>query len=184
MKKLLILALLLILPIMAFADFQIGPTAMYNMLITAPPAVQDADRSFGLEDFTFGLDSRLNIGMFQGSAYALFTPGKFDSSTLEMVPHVIDIKLDVGLCLDIAILRLGLGIGPNFMIQLPPDASVTNVDPVAMGLNLKAAADLNLGSIAISLVYFTNTNLTADAVAASLSKWDGKLGLSLLFKLF
>jgi hypothetical protein len=187
MKRLTILILLIALPMMAFADFQLGPTALYNFAFVTPPTMANVDKSFGLEDFTFGLDTRLNIGLFQGGAYALFTPGKFvGGASPEIVPHTIDLKLDAGICLDILILRLGLGIGPNFQFLIPvnSDPLSTVPNPVQVGLNLKAAVDLNLGSIAVSLVYFTDTNLTADGVVASLSKWNGKLGLSLLFKLF
>jgi hypothetical protein len=184
MKKLLVLMILVLVPMVTFADFQIGPTALYNMRFTNPEQVDTSTLS--LDDFTFGADARLNVSILQGSAYALLTLGSVDNSTAipKYVPTTVDLFFDVGVCLDIMFFRFGAGIGPNFAILFPDPLDTTNTDIFGVGANVKFSADVMLGSIAIGLVYFMDTNLTTSAVVETIaSKWDGHLGLSLLFKL-
>ncbi len=184
MKKLLVLLVVILVPMMAFADFQIGPTALYNLRIANPGGVDYSKIS--IDDFTFGADARLNISILQGSAYALLTLGSVDTSgaTPVYVPTTVDLFLDIGICLDILMFRFGAGIGPNFGIAFPDPADPNKSDVFDAGANVKFSADVMLGSIAVGLVYFMDTNLTTSSVVSTVaSKWDGHLGLSLLFKL-
>jgi hypothetical protein len=185
MKKLLILLVLVILPVLTFADFQIGPTAMYNFIFN-DPNLSGVTRALSLNDFTFGADARLNLGIFQGTAYALLTPGSVTGSGIDTVynPTVIKLYTDVGLCLDFLIFRIGAGIGPNFKFNFADPAAPTKPDVFELGLNFRAAADISLGGIALSLVYLTDFNLTPAGAAKVFEKINGNLGLSLLFKLF
>jgi hypothetical protein len=182
MKKLLVLLVLVLVPMISFADFQIGPTAMYNFTFydaNLPPV-----QSLSISNFTFGADARLNFGILQGSAYGLVTPGSVDVAAAVYNPTILKLYTDLGICLDVLILRLSAGIGPNFNFYFADPSAPTKPDIFQLGLNLKLAADINFGSIALSVVYFTDTNLTAQGVAQAFQKINGNLGLSLLFKLF
>jgi len=181
MKKLLILLVLAILPILTFADFQIGPTAMYNFVFN-DPTWSEVPKPNSLSDFTFGADARLNFGIIQATGYALINPGSVTG--LVYMPTVVKLYTDIGLCVDIFFVRLGAGIGPNFNFVFSDPNAPTKPDMFQLGLNFKAAVDFSLGGIALSLVYLTDFNLTQSGVAKLFEKIDGNIGLSVLFKLF
>ena len=167
MKKLLILGVVLLVPFGLFAQVQVGGTALYNFpILTGVPDQLD------LSNFTFGADARLKISLLQVSGLALFTPGETDGAT-------IDIFLDGGLALDVALFRLGVGLGPNLRYTLGAGT------PVGVGLNVKATADVMLGSIGFGLTYLNSfeldLNQAAELFSADYSK--GLLGISLLFEL-
>ena len=85
----------------------------------------------------------------------------------------LDLYTDVGLALDVLILRLSLGAGPNFTYVFGGAA-----DPAMFGFNIKANADLKLGRVTVGLSYLTG--LVIDGGLA----WDkstGLLGASVLF---
>jgi hypothetical protein len=178
MKKLLVLLVLVLIPLMSFADLQLGPTAFYNMLITNPGKIDTSKLS--ISDFTFGADARLNLGIIQGSAYALLTPG--DTSPTHLTPTVVNLMLDIGICLDILFVRLSAGIGPDFMLNFADYAGKPQV--FEMGANAKIGAELMLGGISLGLTYFVDVNLTEpSSVVSAFSQWNGHLGLSVLLKL-
>lgn len=176
MKKLFVLLVLVSIPMMSFADFQIGPTALYNIGITEESSVPD---ELSISNFTFGADARLNFGMIQGSAYGLVTLGDADLLT----PTVIDLYLDIGICLDILFVRVGFGIGPNFAFNFYPD-EVSDPEIFEAGANVKLTAEVMLGDISVGLVYLMDANLTPAGVAEAFEKIEGHLGVSVLFKLF
>jgi hypothetical protein len=137
MRKLLTVLLVALLPAIAFADFQIGGVGMYTSDIST---IQTT--SIGITDFTFGAETRLKLGLFQGGASLLYYPSASYSSIVALT--------DIGISLDVAILRLGFGLGPNLAVNLGSAAAT----PTNVGLNLKLSTDVNLGSLSIGLVGF------------------------------
>ncbi|MEJ2663807.1 MAG: hypothetical protein P8107_07160 [Spirochaetia bacterium] len=166
MKKLILLLLLVTLPLGLFAQFYLGGSALYKEDPKYLQDVQSADQSF-FNDLALGAEARLKLGMFEISGLALY---EFDNA--------FDVYLDAGVSFDIAILTIGAGIGPNFIIQADPDAP----ESTSIGFNGKIHADLNLGDIKISAYWLIlveslsykdfSDNLTA-----------GNVGVSVLFKL-
>ncbi len=145
MRRILIVLVVALLPAMAFADFQIGGVGMYKGDVTTISAA-----GIGLTDFTFGAEARLKLGLLQGGASLLYYPGASYNSILALT--------DIGVSLDVAFLRLGLGLGPNLAVNLGSAAAT----PVNVGLNLKLSADVNLGSLSIGLVGFYYLNDFSD----------------------
>jgi hypothetical protein len=113
MKKILIAALVLfaLVPAATFADLQIGALALYKGDVSTLSV-----SGLGLNDFTFGLDARLNLGILQGSVAALYYPA--DTTAAAPIPASLLALTDVGLCIDILFIRIGAGIGPNFSVPL------------------------------------------------------------------
>jgi hypothetical protein len=161
MKKLAVILLLVALPMALFADFYLGPTAMYKgnpqMLTTVPNA----------GDLAFGAEARLNLSLFEGQAMALYN-----------LNQSINTYLDVGLVLNLAIVSVGVGVGPNFFVNFMPGAP----EAASFGFNAKAHVDLNLGGIKISGYYMVILeSISVANIQDSLN--FGTAGISLLFKL-
>ena len=175
MKRVLIVCAILLLPAAAFAQVQIGATALYNI-----PYFENANPT-GLDasDFTLGGDARIRIFVFQASALALFTPGYTDDLDNEVAGN-IDLILDGGLSFDLLIFRIGLGVGPSLRMNLAP-----GTDARGIGLNAKATAEVMLGSFAVGLTYLNQFEFDL-ADASQLLDQDyskGLFGVSLLFTL-
>ncbi len=170
MKKLIVVLMIALLPAMAFAlDFQIGGTAMYKGLLED---IESGVSDVGLDDFTFGAEARLNFGLIQGAAAVLYYPD-------EVAPSLVALT-DIGLTVNLAIVRLGAGIGPNFYIPLSDDGP----KGVPVGFNLKGAVDLQLGGISVGLVgyyYIASFEDLGPELFQTAQPW---LGLTVLFKLF
>jgi len=174
MRRIVIVLLILLLPAAVFAEVQIGGTALYNF-----PYFEDAGPSeIDLSDFTFGADARVRLFIFQASALALFTSGYTDALNND-VPGNIDLILDGGLSLDVLLFRLGLGVGPSLRVNMG------GTDPVGIGLNVKATADVMLGSFAIGLTYLSQFELDSSDATQLLDQdyTKGLLGVSVLFSL-
>jgi hypothetical protein len=170
MKKLIVVLMIALLPTLAFAlDFQVGGTAMYKGLLSD---IQDGPSSVTLDDFTFGAEARLSLGLLQGAAAVLYYPDEFNPSLVALT--------DIGVTLNLAIVRLGAGIGPNFFIPL----SDSSVKGVPVGLNLKGAVDLQLGGISVGLVGYYYLASLSDLNADLFTNAQPWLGLSVLFKVF
>jgi len=167
MKKLIVVLVIALLPVLAFADLslQLGGTAMYKGLWTDletnPPT---------FDDFTYGGEVRLNFGLIQGAVAGLYYPG---------TPNQIVALTDIGLTLNLAIVRLGVGIGPNFYIPLGG-----SVSGVPIGFNLKGAVDLQLGKISLGLVGYYYLASLSDLELGLFETAQPWLGLTLLYKLF
>jgi len=143
MKKLLVLFLVLALPIFAFAsDFQLGAVGMYTGTIEQLKA-----KDVQLDDFTFGAEARLKLSFFQVGTSLLYYPANVDM----LLPPYLVALTDVGLSVDLSLLRLGVGLGPNFSIALGPEGAG---QPASFGLNMKLVADVNVGNISVGLVGF------------------------------
>jgi hypothetical protein len=169
MKKLIVVLMIALLPTLAFAlDFQIGGTAMYKGMLAD---IQDGPSDITFDDFTFGAEARLNFGLIQGAAAVLYYPGEPNASLVALT--------DVGLTLNLAILRLGAGIGPNFYIPLGGTA-----DGVPVGLNVKGAVDVQLGNLSLGLVGYYYLASLKDLGADLFKTAQPWLGVTVLFKVF
>jgi len=170
MKKLIVVLMIALLPTLAFAlDFQIGGTAMYKGMLED---IESGVTDIGVDDFTFGAEARLSFGLLQGAAAILYYPDEFNPSLVALT--------DIGLTLNLAIVRIGAGIGPNFYIPLSDDGP----EGVPIGLNVKGAVDLQLGGISIGLVgyyYLASFDDLSLGLFETAQPW---LGLTVLFKLF
>jgi hypothetical protein len=169
MKKLIVVLMIALLPTLAFAlDFQVGGTAMYKGILED---ITSGPTDLGFDDFTFGAEARLSLGLLQGAAAVLYYPG--ESSSLVALT-------DIGVTVNLAIVRLGAGIGPNLYIPLGGD----KVEGVPVGLNLKGAVDLQLGGISVGLVGYYYLASLSDLNADLFENAQPWLGLTVLFKLF
>jgi hypothetical protein len=162
MKKLiLLLIVLVILPVAVFADFGVGGAAFYKspVLVGQPISTDNVN----VNQFSFGGDLRFKLGWFQAEALALFSAGTVMSFNL---------YLDGGLALDLAILRLSLGAGPNFAVNF------NEASAVQAGLNAKLGADIVLGPISFGLSYIMALNITN---GVDITTGSGLLGVQVLF---
>jgi hypothetical protein len=130
-KKILVVLLIVLMPVMAFADFQLGATALYTGDITRIDRHQPS-----VSDFLFGLDARAKLWIFQLGTTPLYLP---DQSSF----YVMN---DLGLSLDIWFLRVGAGIGPNFLFSMGGEDETMLTD-----WNLRATTEIKLGSFSIGV---------------------------------
>lgn len=162
MKKLLvILAVMMMVPMASFAQLAVGGAAF----LKAPVLIgQPVDLgNMNVNQFSFGGDARLKISLFQLQSLMLFSAGDVSS---------LDIFLDAGVAVDVAMVRLSAGAGPNF---------VWNFDctpPLQAGLNAKIGADvlidnMSLGISYVMAMYYNNR--------VDINTGTGLLGVQVLF---
>jgi hypothetical protein len=164
MKRIIIVLLFIALPMSMFAQFYLGPTAMYK---GDPMDLPGTTPDYSLIDhLAFGADVKLQISLFEVQALAMYN-----------FNNTFNVYLDAGIALDLAIVTIGAGIGPNFYVSLDDVP-----DPVGFGFNGKVHVDLNLGGVKISAYYmFLIDNITVSNIESQM--YAGNVGLSLLFKL-
>ena len=162
MKKLvLILAILAIVPAAIFADFGIGAAAFYKSPVLLGQPIDLA--GLNVEQFSFGADARFKLGWFQAEGLVLYSSGDVKS---------LNAYLDLGVALDVAILRLSLGVGPNFTYNIGESS------PMQAGFNAKVGADIMLGPVSIGASYIMAMNLESGIHIGTSS---GLLGIQILF---
>ncbi len=162
-KRVLFVLLLCLVPLLSFAELGLGGAAFFNSPVLIGQEVTSSGLTSG--GFSFGGDLRFKLSILQLEALGLLT---FAGDTT-----ALDLYTDVGLALDVLILRLSLGAGPNFTYVFGGAA-----DPSMFGFNIKANADVKLGKLTVGLSYITG--LVIDGGLA----WDkstGMLGASVLF---
>jgi hypothetical protein len=162
MKKLaLMIVVLSILPAAIFAQLGFGAAAFYKspVLLGQPLDLNNHN----VDQFSFGADLRLKLGLFQAEGLALYSAGTVSSFST---------YLDAGLGIDIAILRFSLGAGPNFI------ANFGATKPVQAGFNAKAGVDLQIGKMSVGLSYLMALNI---ANGADVNTSFGLLGAQILF---
>ena len=166
-KKLLLVLVIAIIPAMAFAQFQIGGTALYTGDITA---ISSGPVSAG--DFNFGGEARLKLWIFQVGATGYYVPDGSNSYFFGTA--------DAGLSLNILFLRVGAGVGVNAIYD--SYGLAYGPDMLDKPYNMKATVDLNLGPIAIGVegIYF----LTDFSQIPTAFSYAPAVGVSLLLKLF
>jgi len=162
MKKTLILVLVLaFIPLLSFAELGLGASAFFNSPVLIGTPIDKSELREG--GFTFGGDARFKLSILQLEALGLVTLGDQKS---------IDLYADAGLALDLAILRLSLGVGPTVFFLLD------STDPNLVGFNAKANVDVKLGRLSVGLSYIMDL-MVEDGIA--LDKSTGMLGANVLF---
>jgi hypothetical protein len=186
MRRICIIALVALVPLMAFGQtFQIGPTALWDLPVSTENVTSLPLNTIGIDDFTFGADVRLRLfKILEISGLGLYSPsGSYEDAILGMmnVPATVDVFADAGVYLGLGIIGAGIGIGPNFRIPIDPGVDVS---PFQVGFNAKAHADVNLGSFGVSLTYLVYMpELTEAAFTNIAENLTGSLGVSVLFNL-
>jgi hypothetical protein len=160
-KLILIFSILVVIPIAVFADWGVGGAAFYKSPVLLGQPI-DAT-GVNVDQFSFGGDLRLKLGWFQAEGLLLYSAGSVSS---------LNLYLDAGVALDVAILRLSLGAGPNFTNNF------SNSPPTQAGLNFKAGADLMLGPISVGVSYIMALNLNN---GIDITTSSGLLGASVIF---
>lgn len=163
-RVIVVLALMMILPAMAFAQLSAGPA----MFLKSPVLIgQDIDiDEVNVNQFSFGGDLRYRIGWFQAEGLALYSTGDVDS---------LDLFLDAGVALDISILTLSIGAGPNFTNNFGESPATQ------AGLNTKAGVDLRLGKFTVGAAYIMALDINDSGFSVESS--SGLLGIHALFQL-
>ncbi len=141
-KAILIGALLALLPAAAFAELGLGGAAMMKSPYLLGQSVSKDD--LNVNQFTFGGDARLKLSLLQGEALVMYAAGDVQS---------LNIYLDAGVALDLLLLRLSAGIGPNFVYNFGESS------PLQSGLNAKVSADVKLGKLSVGLSYIMDLSL-------------------------
>lgn len=160
-KVLVILIFLMVLPVMAFAQLGFGPAAFFKSPVLLGQSV-DSDE-VNVNQFSFGGDVRYRLGWFQAEGLMLYSAGDINS---------LDVFLDAGVALDVAILTLSAGAGPNFTKNF--DGSPAQ----QAGLNSKVGADVRLGPISVGMSYIMSLNIN-DGIDINTS--SGLLGAQVLY---
>ena len=137
MKKLvLILLVLAILPAVTFAQFGIGGAVLYKSPVLLGQKVDTSNHN--VDQFSFGVDARLKLTFFQAEGLVLYSAGTVNS---------LSAYLDAGVVLDLKVVSVSLGVGPNFNNNFGADK------PMQAGYNAKLSTDLKLGPVSVGLSY-------------------------------
>jgi hypothetical protein len=168
------------LPLAAFAELQIGVTALYNVVFSPDEAksvgLYAKENGVSIDDFTLGGDLRIKFGIFQGSVLGLISPG------FEDMPTEVEFYFDAGIAVDLLFIRLGAGIGPNFIMAFGGGEDVSK--PFFFGGNVKLTAEVMLGGIAVGLNYLMYVpDFSKDSFEYFANNIEGNIGFTLLFKL-
>jgi hypothetical protein len=167
-KMILVLIVLAILPLAIFADssplfsFGVGPAVFYKSPVLFGQPV-DTD-NLNVNQVDFGGDLRFKASMFQAEALILYAGGSGVNS--------FNTYLDAGFAVDLSIIRLDLGIGPNYIYNS------SNNSGGQIGLNAKLGADVLLGPISVGASYIMEFN---GANGVQVNTGSGLLGLDVLF---
>jgi hypothetical protein len=160
-KLILILACLVILPVATFAETAIGGAVFYKSPVLLGQPVDTTN--LNVSQFAFGADGRIKLGWLQGEGLLLYSAGDVSSLIL---------YLDAGIALDVSVLRLSLGVGPNLSNTFGQSPAVQ------AGLNAKVGADVMIGPISIGLSYIMAMSLDNGLAVRTSS---GLIGLQVLY---
>ncbi|MBN2509250.1 MAG: hypothetical protein JXB03_03195 [Spirochaetales bacterium] len=159
-----LVALMMIIPAMAFAQLSAGPAVFLKSPVLLGQKI-DVDE-VNVQQFSFGGDVRFRIGWFQAEGLLLYSSGEIDS---------LDMFLDAGVALDVAIMTLSLGAGPNFTTNFGESRALQ------AGLNAKIGADVHLGMISVGLSYIMALDIDENII--SIERSSGLLGAQVLVQL-
>ena len=160
MKKMLLVALVLLLPAAVFAELGVGVAALYNSPVLIGQKVSAID--LNVNKFSFGPDLRYKLWILQLEAMVL---GSFGSSSS------LDGLIDAGVAFDILFLRLSAGVGLNGTYQFTDGR-------FDKGFNTKLNADLKFGKLSFGLTYIIAMNIAGGV------RWDlssGMLGATVMY---
>jgi hypothetical protein len=148
MKKLcLVLAVLVILPGLLFAQFAVGATALYKSPILLGQPVDALN--VNVNQVAMGADLRYKQSLFQAEGLVLYSTGTIDT----LIAYV-----GAGAAFEIEkIVHLSLGAGPVFSYNL------NSTPPLFVGVNAKLNADVSLfGPVSLGLTYIMSVNFRYD----------------------
>jgi hypothetical protein len=129
------------LPVAIFAEWGVGGAALYKSPVLLGQPIDLSNHN--VDQFSFGGDLRFKLGSLQAEGLLLYSAGSVNS---------LSAYLDAGLVMDLAIVRLSLGAGPNF------NNNFGTTRPVQAGLNAKLSADVMLGKMSFGLTYILAMN--------------------------
>ncbi len=142
MRRMLVVLVLALVPLLAFAEVQLGIVGTFNPSLAGGSTVTSLPAQLGsaaFSDISFGLETRLKAGIFQlGNSLVFYDDGS--SRALDLMPTA-------GLALDILFVRLGLSVGPDFWFG----TDGLNLSTAFDGWNLKGSFELLLGSVCVGL---------------------------------
>jgi len=198
-KKLwvLVAAICLLLPVSLSAevlDFSIGATAQYN-IPASDVSGSTAEELTNLDNYGFGAEARVKFLMLEVSDMAIVGPDGNGWTVSNL--------MTAGLSFDLFnLVRVGLGLGPEFIINIDENGNATDVDddPFNFGTifmqsncTYKANVDFLLGGITLSANYtipsqgFNIKNIVENGFDVSYltpeSLEDGRFGVSVLISL-
>lgn len=179
-KRIVLVLLIVLIPSVAFAQIQLGPTAYYNHSLRIADVDEEVDDVvWDTSNFSFGADARLKLGMLQGQAVGLYTPPSPEDGVDAV--HLIDLHTNVGLAFDILMFRIGAGLGPSFAFEFGDGATET----AGIGTNARVGAEVGLGGIAFALNYLMRFPFDFEEAGRifSADKSRGHVGASVLFSL-
>ncbi len=162
-KYILLLLALAIIPAMGFAQISSG----WALFVKSPYLLGDVinvDIS-NVNQLSAGGMLRFKLGIFQAEGLMLFSLGEVNS---------LNVFLDAGVAIDIALVTLSFGIGPTF-------TNTFAESPLYQaGLNAKAQADIHLGTISVGAAYVMGLNIDR---GIRFNTRYGLLGVYILFDL-
>ncbi len=155
---------LAILPALAFAQTSqvaLGPAAFFKSPILLG---QDIDlEALNTNQISLGADLRFRVAWFKAEALALLSLGELRS---------VNVFLDAGVAVDVDLVTLSFGVGPNFT------GNFDGSRPVQAGLNARFGLDVLLGMNSVGISYITAFNIE-DRI--TIGTKTGLLGAQLLF---
>ena len=161
MRKLALMFFILVaLPVAIFAEWGVGGAALYKSPVLCGQSLDLANHN--VDQFSFGGDLRFKLGLFQAEGLLLYSAGAVNSLTM---------YLDAGVALDVALMRLSLGAGPNF------NNNFNASRPIQAGCNAKIGADIMLGKVSVGLSYIMAMNI---GNGVDISTGAGLLGAQVL----
>ncbi|WP_320128121.1 hypothetical protein [uncultured Sphaerochaeta sp.] len=188
----------------AVADLSIGATAMYGggngQDVFEQIQAGDFSGFSDVSNYTFGVDVRVKLLIAEVDVVGMYNKTEVSGTAY----HEFSTLVTGGVSLDLlGIARLGLGIGPRFLITIDENGNtvlfdsngtpITNNEGFGNALMnspvaYRATLDFNLGGIMAGLNYTLDSNYTfADGASVgelfNVSPENGKVGVSILFSL-
>ncbi len=125
---------------------------------------QPTDRhNMNVDQFAFGGDVRVKMDWFQAEGLLFCATGDITS---------LNMYLDAGVGLDVSLVRLPLGVGPNITWN------IGDTPLIQTGINAKVGADVKLDKISVGLSYIMS--LTNDN-GINVRYGSGLIGVQVLF---
>jgi hypothetical protein len=144
MRRILVVVVLALIPLFAFAEIQLGVVGTFNPSFVGGSSVSTIGsqlKSASFSDLSFGLEGRMKVGILQLGTSAIF----YDDGSNQ----AIDLMPTAGLSLDILFVRLGFSVGPDFWI--PSGAGEVSADSAFDGWNFKLSTEFRLGHLSLGL---------------------------------
>ena len=169
MKRIVFLTALVLLPIAGFAQFQVGLAGFYNPLLSGA----DLQGGFDLSDISVAAEFRATRQALQTGFLAGFTPG-----SPEIAQGTIDVIADLGIVLDLTILKIGIGAGPDIRWDLSQSGQA-----FGHGANLKLTVDFAVGAMGLGVTALARTEFDFSGAESPLDRTSGWVGISVLLNL-